>query len=219
MTNTGTADQSLKFTENRLLQYLAAIYLTMWVAMAIAPVDRMDWLLENMLVFVFCGAAVASVKRFQLSDRSYLLLFVFMTLHAIGAHYTYGQVPLGYWIRDQFGWNRNDFDRIAHFSYGLLFAYPIREIFVRTLAVKGFWSYFLPVDVILATSAFFELLEAWIAQIVKPELANQYLGSQGDLFDAQNDMATALMGAIVAMSYAAWQDRRVRQSRSLSEID
>ena len=219
MTNSGTADQSRKFTENRLLQYLAAIYLTMWVAMAIAPVDRMDWLLENMLVFVFCGAVIASVKRFQLSDRSYFLLFVFMTLHAIGAHYTYGQVPLGYWIRDQFGWNRNDFDRIAHFSYGLLFAYPIREIFVRTLAVKGFWSYFLPVDVILATSAFFELLEAWIAQIVKPELANQYLGSQGDLFDAQNDMATALMGAIVAMSYAAWHHRRAHQSCSLSEID
>ena len=208
MTRTATAVQNRKFTQNRLLQYLTAIYLTMWVAMAISPVDRMDWLLENLLVFVFCGAAISSVKRFQLSDLSYLLLFAFMTLHAIGAHYTYGQVPLGYWIRDEFGWNRNDFDRIAHFAYGLLFAYPIREVFVRTLAVKGFWSYFLPVDVILATSAFFELLEAWIAQIVKPELASKYLGSQGDLFDAQNDMATALMGAIVAMAYTAWLDRR-----------
>ena len=208
MTRTATAVQNRKFTQNRLLQYLTAIYLTMWVAMAVSPVDRMDWLLENLLVFVFCGAAISSVKRIQLSDLSYLLLFVFMTLHAIGAHYTYGQVPLGYWIRDEFGWNRNDFDRIAHFAYGLLFAYPIREVFVRTLAVKGFWSYFLPVDVILATSAFFELLEAWIAQIVQPELAIQYLGSQGDLFDAQNDMATALMGAIVAMAYTAWLDRR-----------
>lgn len=215
MTTTATAAQIRKFTQNRLLQYLVAIYLTMWVTMAISPVDRMDWLLENMLVFAFCGAAISSVKRFQLSDLSYLLLFVFMTLHAIGAHYTYGQVPLGYWIRDQFGWNRNDFDRIAHFAYGLLFAYPIREIFVRTLAVKGFWSYFLPVDVILATSAFFELLEAWIAQIVKPELANQYLGSQGDFFDAQNDMATALMGAILAMSYTAWRDRRERIAAAL----
>ncbi|MEO8127042.1 MAG: DUF2238 domain-containing protein [Bryobacteraceae bacterium] len=210
MTRITTAKQSRKFTQNRLLQYLVSIYGVMWIAMAISPVDRMDWLLENMLVFAFCGAVISSSRRFQLSDLSYLLLFLFMTLHAIGAHYTYGQVPLGYWIRDQFGWNRNDFDRIAHFAYGLLFAYPIREVFVRTLGPKGFWSYFLPVDVILATSAFFELLEAWIAQIVKPELANQYLASQGDFFDAQNDMASALMGAIVAMSYTAWRDYRAQ---------
>jgi putative membrane protein len=150
MTTLETAEQSRKFAQNRLLKCLTTIYLVMWVAMAISPVDRMDWLLENMLVFVFCGAAVSSVNRFQLSDMSYVLLFIFMTLHAIGAHYTYGQVPLGYWIRDQFGWNRNDFDRIAHFGYGLLFAYPIREVFIRTLDVKGFWSYFLPVDVILS---------------------------------------------------------------------
>ncbi len=184
--------------------------------MAVSPVDRMDWLLENLLVFAFCGAAISSMKRFQLSDLSYVLLFVFMTLHAIGAHYTYGQVPLGYWIRDQFGWNRNDFDRVAHFAYGLLFVYPIREVFVRTLRVRGFWSYFLPVDVILSTSAFFELLEAWIAQIVKPELANQYLGSQGDFFDAQNDMASALMGAIVTMGYTAWRERSEAGARRAS---
>ncbi len=208
MTTIATAGQSRKFAHNYLLKYLFAIYLVMWTAMAISPVDRMDWLLENLLVFVFCGAAVSSVNRFQLSDLSYLLLFMFMSLHAIGAHYTYGQVPVGYWIRDQFGWNRNDFDRIAHFSYGLLFAYPIREVFLRTSNIRGFWSFFLPVDVILATSAFFELLEAWIAQIVKPELANQYLGSQGDFFDAQNDMASALMGAILAMSFCAWKKRR-----------
>jgi putative membrane protein len=210
MTTIATAEQSRKFAQNRLLQYLVTIYMVMWAAMAISPVDRMDWLLENLLVFVFCGAAISSVNRFQLSDLSYLLLFVFMTLHAIGAHYTYGQVPVGYWIRDQFGWNRNDFDRIAHFSYGLLFAYPIREVFLRTSDIRGFWSFFLPVDVILATSAFFELLEAWIAQIVKPELANQYLGSQGDYFDAQNDMASALMGAILAMSFLAWKKHRDR---------
>ena len=214
MTTIATVEHSRKFAENRLLQCLGTTYMVMWIAMAISPVDRMDWLLENMLVFVFCGAAVSSINRFQLSDLSYLLLFVFMILHAIGAHYTYGQVPVGYWIRDQFGWNRNDFDRIAHFCYGLLFAYPIREVFVRTLDVRGFWSYFLPVDVILATSAFFELLEAWIAQIVKPELANQYLGSQGDYFDAQNDMASALFGSIIAMTFLAW--RHIRRQTDLS---
>ena len=130
-----------------------------------------------------------------------------MILHAIGAHYTYGQVPVGYWIRDQFGWNRNDFDRVAHFAYGLLFSYPIREVFVRTLDMKPFWSYFMPVDVILASSALFRIAGSLrIAQIVKPELANQYLGSQGDYFDAQNDMASALFGAILTMSFLGTGD-------------
>jgi putative membrane protein len=185
----------------------------MWTAMAIAPVDRMDWLLENLLVFAFCGLMVSSFRKFPLSELSYLLLFIFVTLHAVGAHYTYGQVPMGYWIRDGLGWQRNDFDRIAHFSYGLLFAYPIREVFVRVLNVSKGWSYFLPIDVVLASSAFFELLEAWIAQSVKPELANQYLGSQGDYWDAQNDMTAALLGSIIAMSVNAWWGRRGTPAR------
>lgn len=208
MTKTDSLARVRAFSQNSLLKGLLAVYLVMWVAMAVSPVDRLDWLLENMLVFAFSGLLISTHRRFQFSDLSYLFVFVFLILHAVGAHYTYGQVPLGYWIRDQFGWHRNDFDRVAHFSYGLLFSYPIREVLLRTTNLRGFWSYFAPVDMILASSAFFELLEAWIAQIVKPELANQYLGSQGDYWDAQNDMATALMGAIVAMSWTAWRSHR-----------
>jgi putative membrane protein len=208
MTTIATVSQTRPFLQNPLIRSLTAIYMVLWVAMAIAPVDRMDWLLENLLVFAFYGLMISSFRRFPLSDLSYLLLFIFMTMHAVGAHYTYGQVPLGYWIRDRFGWHRNDFDRIAHFSYGLLFSYPIREVCIRVLKIGSGWSFFLPVDVVLASSAFFELLEAWIAQIVKPELANQYLGSQGDYWDAQNDMASALMGSIIAMSINAWWVQR-----------
>jgi len=216
MTTIETYAETREFGANRLLKWLAGVYVTMWTASALAPVDRLDWLLENLLVFAFCGLLVSTYRRFQFSELSYVFLFVFMMLHAIGAHYTYGQVPLGYWIRDGLGWNRNDFDRIAHFSYGLLFAYPIREIWVRNFpsSAPG-WSYFVPVEVILSTSAFFELLEAWIAQIVRPELANQYLGSQGDYFDAQNDMASALIGSIIAMSWNVWYNRRsLRNSTS-----
>ena len=209
MTTIDTVAYNRTFGANRLLQWLSGTYVIMWTAMAIAPVDRWDWLLENLLVFAFCGLLVSTYRRFQLSDASYLLLFTFMMLHALGAHYTYGQVPVGYWIRDHFGWTRNHFDRIAHFSYGLLFAYPIREIWTRNfIGAKAGWSYLVPVEVVLSTSAFFELLEAWIAQAVKPELANQYLGTQGDYFDAQNDMASALLGSIIAMSFNAWYNRR-----------
>jgi putative membrane protein len=211
MTTISTADRSRPFEQNRLLQCLTSIYLFLWGLMAIAPLDRTDWLLENMLVFAFCGLAVSTFQRFQLSDLSYSLIFAFLMLHAMGAHYTYGQVPIGYWIRDHFGWRRNDFDRVAHFCYGLLFAYPIRELFQRRLRLRGIWPYVLAVDVILASSAFYELLEAWVGMFAQPKLAEQFMATQGDYFDTQNDMATALLGAVIAMSFNAWRNWRMRR--------
>lgn len=200
-------EQGFWFGHNRLLQGVFIVYVTLWLSMAISPVDRIDWLLENLLVFAFFGLLISVHRDIELSDRSYYLIFLFLGLHAIGAHYTYGQVPFGYWLRDQFGFNRNHFDRIAHFAYGLLFAYPFHEICVKKLRVKGFWSYYFPVDIILACSAFFELLEAWIAQSITPDLAQKYLGSQGDVYDAANDMAAAFTGSILTMAFTAWRFR------------
>ena len=116
------------FRENRLLQILVAWYLVLWVVLAIHPLDRHDWRLENILV---CAAVVlmsGTYRVFPLSDLSYILVTVFMSLHTIGAHWTYSEVPLGYWLKDAFGFSRNHFDRIVHFSFGLLMAYPIREV-------------------------------------------------------------------------------------------
>ena len=90
---------------------------------------------------------------------SYLLITVFLTLHAIGAHYTYSEVPFGFWMQRTLGFARNPFDRVVHFSFGLLLAYPIREVFLRVANARGFWGYFLPLDRTLSTSALFELLE------------------------------------------------------------
>jgi putative membrane protein len=191
------------FRENKLLQLLLGWYALYWIVTAIKPVDRSDWLLENLLTFLFIAALVATHRVFPFSDLSYLLITIFMTLHALGAHYTYQHVPLGYWMKDAFELSRNHFDRIVHFSFGLLMAYPMREVLVRAAGVRGFWSYFLPANITLAFSGLFELIEAWVAQIVSPKLGAAYLGIQGDVWDAQKDMTLGLAGAILSMVLTA----------------
>ena len=134
-------------------------------------------------------------------DSRRLLLHVLMTafrmLHAIGAHYTYAEVPFGFWLQHSFGLSRNPFDRLVHFAYGLLLIYPLRDLLMRLAGVKGFWSYYLPVSGMLAQSGLFELIEGAVAQMVNPELGTAYLGAQGDEWDAQKDMMAALTGAMM----------------------
>jgi len=139
-----------------------------WLITGISPVDRRDWLLENFLVVTFACLLIATYRRFPLSDVSYVLITLYMTLHAIGAHYTYAQVPFGLWVKEAFHQSRNHYDRLVHFSFGLMLAYPAREIFLRVANARGFWAYYLPLDVTLAFSAMYEIMESWFAQIVGP---------------------------------------------------
>ena len=127
-----------------------------------------------------------------------------MVLHAIGAHYTYAEVPFGFWLKDVLALSRNPFDRLVHFAYGLLLVYPLREVLVRLAGLRGGWSYFLPVSGVLAQSGFFEVVEAMVAMVVSPELGSMYLGTQGDEWDAQKDMAAAFAGAALTMMVTAW---------------
>lgn len=188
-----------RFQERRFLHFLAAFYAWVWIVTAIRPLDRGDWLIENLLVFVAVPVLVLTYRRLPLSDRSYFLLTIFLTLHAIGAHYTYAKVPLGDWMKQAFAWNRNHFDRLVHCLFGLLLFVPVREVLMRTLRVRGFWSYALPFTVIVSASGFFEIVEAIVAQIVSPELGAAYLGTQGDKWDAQKDMAAAVLGTATAI--------------------
>jgi putative membrane protein len=198
-----------RFRNNRLHQGLLGWYLLLWVVLAISPVNRRDWLLENLLAFLAVALLIATYRRLSFSNLSYILITVFMTLHAIGAHYTYEQVPLGFWLRDFFDLERNHFDRVVHFAFGLLLAYPIREVFVRTTHVEGVWAYLIPVVILLAFSGFFEIIESWVAQIVSPELGDAYLGTQGDIWDAQKDMTAAFCGAVLSMGLTVvWSGRR-----------
>jgi putative membrane protein len=194
-----TANRKRDLLANRPLLLLIGWYVTFWAVMAISPLDRSDWLLENLLVFVGVAFLAGTYHRIQLSNLAYLLITIFMTLHAIGAHYTYEQVPLGYWLKDLLGQNRNPFDRLVHFSCGLLLTYPIREALLRVTKTTTFWAYFLPLTIILSASGFFELLESWVARIVSPKLGLAYLGTQGDIWDAQKDMNAALVGSLICL--------------------
>lgn len=192
-----------------LHQGLLGSYLLLWIILAISPLDRRDWLIENLLTFLLVALLVATYRTFRFSDLSYVLITVFMTLHVIGAHYTYSEVPLGFWLKEAFDLDRNHFDRVAHFGFGLLLAYPIREVLVRAARIGGYWTYGIPVVTTLAFSGFFEVIESWVAQIVSPELGDAYLGTQGDIWDAQKDMTAALSGAALSMGLtAAWSVRR-----------
>ncbi|MBI4428667.1 MAG: DUF2238 domain-containing protein [Ignavibacteriales bacterium] len=206
------------FRENILLRILAVGYPLVWIITAIRPVYPSDWLLENILVVLFVPGLVATYKRFPLSDLSYLCVAVFMTLHAIGAHYTYAETPIGYWMQDWFRLERNHYDRVVHFSFGLLMAYPVREVFLRVARSKGFFAYYLPLDVTLAFSAGYEIIEMLVAVVVSPEAGTAYLGTQGDVWDAQKDMGLAALGAVICMAATA-VIRTVRKKPHVPEFE
>ncbi|MDO8628244.1 MAG: DUF2238 domain-containing protein, partial [Nanoarchaeota archaeon] len=184
---------------SRYQWFLLMVFIVVWVWAAINPLDRGGWLLENYLVFIFVPIIILSVYYFRLSELSYSLLTVFMILHVVGSHYTYAHVPFGFVLQEWFNASRNMYDRLVHFSFGLLLAYPLREMFMRVAVVKGFWSLYLPVELTLAFSVLYELIEWATAMIVDPAAGLAFLGAQGDVWDAQKDMALAGLGALLAM--------------------
>lgn len=196
------------FRRNRPLQAMVLWLLALWTLMAIRPLYPRDWLLENLLVFFYAALLLATYRRFAFSNLSYALFTVFLSLHMVGAHYTYAEVPLGYWVRDALELSRNHYDRLVHFSFGLLIAYPFREILLRAAGLRRSWSYVMPVVTVLGFSGFYEGLEAITAMVVSPELGVAYLGTQGDEWDAPKDTLLAMLGAVVAMGITAWRVRR-----------
>jgi len=183
--------------------YLLGLFLAfaaVWVWAAIRPVYPEDWLLENYLVFAGVPLILLLGRWFRLSLISYTLLTLFMILHVIGSHYTYAEVPFGFTLQHWVGAERNMYDRLVHFCFGFLVAYPVREVFIRISRAKGFWNYYLPIELTLAFSAIYEIIE-WLAAVtVSPEAGLAFLGAQGDIWDAQKDMGLAGLGALLAMA-------------------
>jgi putative membrane protein len=202
----------------RYLVTLAITFSLFWLLLAIAPFDRGTWALENSLAILFLVLLAGFRRRLFLSRVSYTLIFLFLCVHSIGAHYTYARVPYdeifrnlsGLELNRLLGWERNNYDRAVHFLYGLLLAYPVREVFLRVALARGFWGYFLPLDLTMSTSMLFELLE-WATAIVFGAGATDYLGTQGDPWDAHKDMALASLGALLAMSVTALLNRHFQR--------
>ena len=198
----------------RLHQLLLLSYLFIWCVLALSPVDRQDWLLENLLAMSTVAVLIFTYRRFAFSDVSYFLITVFMILHAVGAHYTYAKVPFGFWLKDAFDLSRNHFDRIVHFAFGFLLAYPAYELFVRAAKAPRGWALFMAAIAVTSLSGTFEVVESWVAQIASPELGDAYLGTQGDVWDAQKDMTLAIIGALLTIGLTAAMTKRARYSRA-----
>lgn len=127
-----------------------------------------------------------------------MLIAIYLCLHVYGSKYTYAENPFGYWLKDQFHTSRNHYDRIVHFSFGFLLAYPMRELFLSWLKYPKLVAWILPIEITLSISAFYELIEWAVADLFFPAQGDAYLGTQGDIWDAQKDIFLAFAGAIIA---------------------
>ncbi len=205
---TATSPRPKSFLQNRLLQVLSAVYAAVWVWAAIAPNFRKDWVLENILVVVGVGLAVWICRTRPLSDLSNILCAVFLVLHTVGAHYTYALVPAGEWLKHAAGLERNHYDRIIHFSFGLLIVYPLREYLMRRDVLRGGWLSLLAFAIIATCSGFYELMEWAAAVIVDPKAGAAFLGTQGDPFDSQQDQFVAFCGAILTLVVVHFTERK-----------
>jgi putative membrane protein len=197
---------------------MAGVFAALWLLLAIDPVERDTWLLENVLIFLAITILLTTRHALPLSTASYAMVFGFLCLHAIGAHYTYSLVPydtllvgLGLPSLDvALDLQRNHYDRLVHFAYGLLLALPLRELLMRFAAVRGFWSYFLPLDIVMSSSLCYELIEWGAAAMFGGDMGAAFLGTQGDEWDAHQDMFLASVGGLLAM-LVVWRINRFRR--------
>jgi putative membrane protein len=185
---------------NRWLQVLIVIFFSLWISTLIGTSDINNWILENTLVFLFLGFLFFTYRYYQFSDLSYLLICIYLCLHVYGAKYTYAENPLGYWLIETLHTSRNHYDRIVHFSFGFLLAYPMRELFLSWLKFPVWVAWALPIEITLSVSGLYELVEWAVADVFFKAQGDAYLGTQGDIWDAQKDMFLATLGAVIATS-------------------
>lgn len=191
------------FRQNYWLISYLILFFALWMSTLIGTTDLYNWVIENTLVVIFLGILALTFKRFQFSDLSYTFIFVYLCLHVYGAKYTYAENPFGYWMKDYFHFERNHYDRIVHFSFGFMLAYPMRDFFLNKMKFPNWVGWVLPVEITLSFSCLYELIEWAVADVLFPEQGAAYLGSQGDIWDAQKDMFMAGCGAVMIMILVA----------------
>jgi len=186
------------------------VFLSVLIWSAIEPADRLTWWMEVIPAMAGLIILIVTRRRFPLTELVYFLILIHAIILMVGGHYTYAEVPLGDWLRDLVGGDRNNYDKLGHLAQGFIPVMIAREIMIRNkvVAVKG-WLTFLLLSVVLAFSAFYELIEWWAA-LVSSEAAESFLGTQGYVWDTQSDMLWALCGAIVALlSLSKLHDQQV----------
>lgn len=178
------------------------------IASAIAPFDRLTWLMETLPVMIVLPVLLATHRRFPLTNFLYTLIAVHAVVLIVGGIYTYARVPLGFWVQHAFGLSRNPYDKLGHFMQGFVPALIARELFIRRDWVRPpRIRAFLCVCVAMFISSVYELIE-WQSALFMGQGADEFLGTQGDVWDTQEDMACALIGSVIAVVFLArWHDR------------
>ena len=186
------------------------VFLSVLIWSAIEPADRLTWWMEVIPALLGFVMLWLTRKRFPLTGLVYFLILIHSVILMVGGHYTYAEVPIGDWLRDLTGGDRNNYDKLGHLAQGFIPVMIAREIMIRNrvVAVRG-WLTFLLLCVVLAVSAFYELIEWWAA-LLSEEAADAFLGTQGYVWDTQSDMLWALCGGILALvTLSKWHDRQI----------
>lgn len=188
----------------------AAIFVAVFAWSAIGPKDYATWVLEVVPAIIAALVLLATRRRFPLTTLTYTLILLHCLILIVGGHYTYAEVPLGDWLRDALDQQRNNYDKLGHFAQGFVPALVAREVvIVKGVFASAAWRNFFVASFCLGVSAFYELIEWWVA-LLSAEAAESFLGTQGYAWDTQSDMAFALAGAILALAFlGGLQDRQL----------
>lgn len=186
--------------DRKLILFLG-IFALVWLSSLIGTSDIHNWIIENILTVSGLLFLIFTRKKYRFSYRSYFLILFFLCLHVYGSKYSYAENTFGNWLKDTLNLSRNPYDRIVHFSFGFLLYYPVNEMFRKWLKYPYSISLYFPVVAVLAISGVYEIVEWLIADIFFTEQGSTYLGTQGDIWDAQKDMALAFSGAAIAMLF------------------
>lgn len=195
--------------------FTAATFIILLTSLVLAN-SKTNWVLEVFPILIGFPVLFFTYRKFRFTDLVYALLIIHFIILAVGAVYTYAEVPLGYWMQDWFGFSRNNYDKIGHFAQGFIPALLARELLIRTSPLRpGKWLAFIVLCVCLAISAFYEIIEWWVAA-VQGASAEEFLGTQGYIWDAQSDMLFALIGAACALLlFSRYQNRAIARLSSV----
>ncbi|MCR2805780.1 DUF2238 domain-containing protein [Paenibacillus soyae] len=194
-----------------MLQATIAVFTVFWICMAIRPLDWKIWLVENALLVTAVILLIWFYRVLPLTNLSYILIAVFLAMHAYGGHFSYQLTPVDAWLKQAFHLERGVYDRIVHLAFGLFLAFPVREGVLFLLKLRHAGQYVVTFAFIVAASGLFELLEMWAAVLFDPKMAAKYIGMQGDIFDAHKDMTMSLVGVLLALAIFGIQKRIARK--------
>lgn len=180
------------------LFWYGLLFVVVWLDSLIGTTDLNNWLIENTLTVIALLFLILTFKKYKFSNFSYLLICIFLCLHVYGSKYTYAYNNFGYWLQDIMHSSRNQYDRLVHFSFGLLLYYPLQEFLFKGFKITKQIALKIPVLIILSASGLYEIIEWLVADIFFVEEGVSYLGTQGDVWDSQKDMAIAFFGVVIA---------------------